>query len=102
MALPPEQINIKRRREEEPVETLCRFLPPVLFFPCAFSTPQFYVQEQHQYPTSFAIAIFFSWALTTLTILGWQLEFELNSTICPFFLFFFYMTFLAISMFSYS
>lgn len=23
MALPPEQINIKRRREEEPVETLC-------------------------------------------------------------------------------
>lgn len=24
MALPPEQINIKRRREEEPVETLCK------------------------------------------------------------------------------
>lgn len=26
MALPPEQINIKRRREEEPVETLCMSL----------------------------------------------------------------------------
>lgn len=26
MALPPEQINIKRRREEEPVETLCMYL----------------------------------------------------------------------------
>jgi hypothetical protein len=24
MALPPEQINIKRRREEEPVDTLCK------------------------------------------------------------------------------
>lgn len=24
MSLPPEQISIKRRREEEPVETLCR------------------------------------------------------------------------------
>jgi hypothetical protein len=30
MALPPEQINIKRRREEEPVETLCTN-PPVFF-----------------------------------------------------------------------
>lgn len=28
MALPPEQINIKRRREEEPVETLCTDFPP--------------------------------------------------------------------------
>ena len=27
MALPPEQINIKRRREEEPVDTLCKSLP---------------------------------------------------------------------------
>ena len=27
MALPPEQINIKRRREEEPVDTLCKNLP---------------------------------------------------------------------------
>ena len=27
MALPPEQINIKRRREEEPVETLCKCFP---------------------------------------------------------------------------
>lgn len=27
MALPPEQINIKRRREEEPVETLCTHEP---------------------------------------------------------------------------
>lgn len=25
MALPPEHINIKRRREEEPVDTLCAF-----------------------------------------------------------------------------
>lgn len=24
MSLPPEQINIKRRREEEPVDTLCK------------------------------------------------------------------------------
>jgi hypothetical protein len=30
MALPPEQINIKRRREEEPVETLCM----QFVFPC--------------------------------------------------------------------
>lgn len=33
MALPPEQINIKRRREEEPVETLCTRAVPVFFFP---------------------------------------------------------------------
>jgi hypothetical protein len=26
MSLPPEQINIKRRREEEPVETLCKYI----------------------------------------------------------------------------
>lgn len=32
MALPPEQINIKRRREEEPVETLCMNSSP--FFWC--------------------------------------------------------------------
>ncbi|CAG7920809.1 unnamed protein product [Penicillium olsonii] len=32
MALPPEQINIKRRREEEPVETLCT-RPIPLFYP---------------------------------------------------------------------
>lgn len=31
MALPPEQINIKRRREEEPVETLCTFPERPLF-----------------------------------------------------------------------
>lgn len=30
MALPPEQINIKRRREEEPVETLCKNKNPLL------------------------------------------------------------------------
>ena len=28
MSLPPEQINIKRRREEEPVDTLCKYLIP--------------------------------------------------------------------------
>lgn len=28
MSLPPEQINIKRRREEEPVETLCKNKKP--------------------------------------------------------------------------
>jgi hypothetical protein len=34
MALPPEQINIKRRREEEPVETLCTESPfSPLFLP---------------------------------------------------------------------
>lgn len=34
MALPPEQINIKRRREEEPVETLCTesLFSPLFFF----------------------------------------------------------------------
>lgn len=37
MALPPEQINIKRRREEEPVETLCMESP---FFPPLFFTPR--------------------------------------------------------------
>lgn len=44
MALPPEQINIKRRREEEPVETLCK---SATWFDCLarsdvpFPTPQF-------------------------------------------------------------
>lgn len=33
MALPPEQINIKRRREEEPVETLCKEFSPFSLTP---------------------------------------------------------------------
>lgn len=34
MSLPPEHINIKRRREEEPVETLCAyfFFSPFMLF----------------------------------------------------------------------
>lgn len=45
MALPPEQINIKRRREEEPVETLCTVAPPfpsvclVFFYPTIQTAP---------------------------------------------------------------
>ena len=38
MALPPEHLRIKRRREEDPVETLCKssFLPFLSSF-CLFS-----------------------------------------------------------------
>lgn len=44
MALPPEQINIKRRREEEPVETLCESdsrVDCLARSDAPFSTPQF-------------------------------------------------------------
>ena len=37
MSLPPEQINIKRRREEEPVETLCKL--SFLFCRAAYHKP---------------------------------------------------------------
>jgi hypothetical protein len=40
MALPPEQINIKRRREEEPVETLCKKKMLSLFFPAMYTPPK--------------------------------------------------------------
>lgn len=46
MALPPEQINIKRRREEEPVETLCMYFCFLGFYAVYLNCTYFLTVEQ--------------------------------------------------------